>query len=109
MMTEGERLAASGYRAVSNKYRMIARLDRPDWLEHMARQYTPWSFEEGMRWATGLGEGAADHYRRVYSKDVLENISIEDYNTVRRSGGASHGWGRLTEYLPVIEKVEAPQ
>ena len=106
-MTEGERLAASGYRSISNKYRMVARLDRPDWKKHMARQHAPWSFEEGMRWATGLGDGAADHYRRVYSKDVLSGVSQEVYEVVKRAGGAGCGWGRLTEYLPVIIEKEA--
>lgn len=102
-MTEGERLAASGYRAISNKYRVVARLDRPDWREQMAAQHAPWSFDEGMRWANGLGDGAANHYRHCYSKDKLENVSADAYKVVQHAGGASHGWGRLTEYVPVVE------
>ncbi len=32
-------LIASGYRAVSNRYRIVARIDREDWREEMARRH----------------------------------------------------------------------
>lgn len=44
---------------------LIARIDRPDWREHMANTHT-----RGMDWVLELGTRAADRYRRSYSKDV---------------------------------------
>lgn len=64
------KLKANGYCRVSRKHRMLARLDRPDWREHMARKHSPWSFEEGTQWASA--SGMADHYRRCYSTDVIQ-------------------------------------
>src|ERR1039458_9705438 len=69
----GEDYAAAGYRIVSRKYGMISRLDRDDWKEYMAEKHAPWDIEEGRKWVRALGDlHAADHYRRVYSKDTLE-------------------------------------
>jgi hypothetical protein len=65
-------LLSKGYCRVSIKYGMAARIDRPDWKEHMARQHSPWSEKEGMEWVAALGRSAEDQYRRVYSKDVIE-------------------------------------
>lgn len=71
-------LAASGYCVVSNKYMRVARIDRKGWKEHMAMKYSPWDFQEGMDWVNSL-RNAADHYRRVYSKDTLEFINLEKH------------------------------
>jgi hypothetical protein len=63
---------ALGYKCISRRYGIVARIDRDDWLEHMARQHAPWSLADGMKWVRALGRAAAaDHYRRVYSKDTL--------------------------------------
>ena len=70
-MKTAQQLINAGYRRTSNSYRMVSRVDRPDWKEHMAKQHSPWSFEDGMKWVNGLGSSASDHYRRVYSKDTL--------------------------------------
>ena len=62
-----------GYRIISRKYGIISRIDRNDWREYMAKKYAPWDIEEGLKWVRTLGDrGAADHYRRIYSKDTLE-------------------------------------
>lgn len=62
-----------GYRITSRKYGMISRIDRDDWKEYMAEKHAPWDIEEGRKWVRVLGDlHAADHYRRVYSKDTLE-------------------------------------
>lgn len=66
---EARRLAAIGYRRISNNYLMVARIDRPDWRKFMAYAHSPWDpLGEGMRWASG--PGMDDMYRRTYSKDT---------------------------------------
>jgi hypothetical protein len=63
----------AGYRITSRKYGSVSRIDREDWKEYMAEQHAPWDIEEGRRWVKGLGDRvAADHYRRVYSKDHID-------------------------------------
>lgn len=69
--TSGEDLASLGYRRTSRKFGHVSRVDREDWKEYMAEKHSPWSKEEGLRWVECLGTGAADHYRRCYSKDTL--------------------------------------
>lgn len=67
-----QELIARGYRRVSRRFGHVARVDRPDWREELARRHSPWDPEgEGMRWVNALGDGAADFYRRGYSKDVV--------------------------------------
>lgn len=64
-------LIASGYRRVSNRYRLVARIDRPDWIDILARDllrspaefYVPGAKEPAGMWA--------DHYRRCFSRDTL--------------------------------------
>lgn len=94
-MEEAERLVASGYRCISNTYRMVSRLDRADWREHMGREHTKGfrgdprkNLEEGMRWVGLLGPGAADHYRRVLSSDRISNVSPDVYAAVKKGGQA---------------------
>lgn len=70
---EAETLKAKGYRYTSRKHKIAARIDRPDWREYMAERAAPWDAQgEGKRWVDGLGDRAADYYRRVYSKDKIE-------------------------------------
>lgn len=102
---EAQRLIASGYCPVSNKFRMLSRLDRPDWLEHMAFKQTGGfpgdpakNQEDGLRWARGLGPGAADFYRRVHSKDVLDYVPDAVFRKVKQAM-SSHGWGVAQEFL----------
>jgi len=71
-------LAEEGYCITSRKHNMAARIDRQDWREYMAQMHTPWDPRgEGRDWVVGLSAGAADFYRRVYSKDK----KILDYTT----------------------------
>jgi hypothetical protein len=38
----------------------------------MAKEHAPWNIEEGKDWVKRLGPAAAaDHYRRIYSKDKI--------------------------------------
>lgn len=55
-----ESLIDKGYRRVSNKYRHVSRIDRSDWLEYLHKL--------GL---AGTKGSLADHYRRVYSKDII--------------------------------------
>lgn len=70
-----EELIARGYRRISNKYGAVARIDRPDWVEHMARvtRRAPADFytrnPDGT--LTTVSATWADHYRRCISEDVL--------------------------------------
>ena len=65
-------LEKHGYRRTSNKHGHVTRIDRKDWLRFMAKKHAPWDFNEGTKWVMGLGlASAADHYRRVHSKDTL--------------------------------------
>ena len=63
-MIDLDKLRREGYARVSNKYGHVSRIDRPDWREHMAVGNTAW--------LEALGNRAADHYRRCFSKDVLQ-------------------------------------
>jgi len=68
-------LTVLGYRRISNKYRMVARIDRPDWVEHMAAQSHRTVADY---FVTGDNSYPAaswgDYFRRVYSKDKLEGL-----------------------------------
>lgn len=108
-MDEATRLIESGYRTISNKHRGVARLDRPDWLEHMARHHVDGfpgdparNLAEGMRWAKGLGKGAADHYRTCLANDKLYYLPAEVYERIRKAGAGS-GWGGLDEYRDAVD------
>lgn len=53
-----------GYCVISRSSCLAARIDRPDWKQVMADSHV-----NGMDWVRALGNRAADHYRRVQSKD----------------------------------------
>jgi hypothetical protein len=65
----------AGYVITSRAGRHATRIDRRDWREHMAKEHAPWDPEgQGMDWVKCLdqgGHGAADHYRRCYSRDSI--------------------------------------
>ena len=66
-----EQAKASGYCITSRSGRHATRIDRKNWREYMAARHCPWSTAEGLEWVACLGKGAADQYRRVYSKDTI--------------------------------------
>lgn len=80
-------LILSGYRGMSNKYRIVGRLDRPDWMTHMAQKHAPWDPEgQGLSWVIGLGlVSAADHYQACYSQDRINGIPDTIYHMVKRA------------------------
>ena len=86
MKMDANELIKKGYRRVSNKYRVISRIDRDDWIEYMANQHSPWDIEEGYNWISALGmASASDHYRRVYSKDVIEGVPVNVFRKIPSS------------------------
>lgn len=70
MMQEAAALTAQGYRRTSNKYGIVARIERPDWKERLAAHlersvaelYAPGKPER-------VAAGWCDYYRRVLSGD----------------------------------------
>jgi hypothetical protein len=112
---EAERLYASGYCPTSNRYRMASRLDRPDWKEHMSAQRVEGfpgdmdiHLKDAMDWANGLGDGAADFYRRVHSKDTLRDIPEDVFRRLKKLTQGS-GWGGLNEYRDVVPRETEEQ
>lgn len=55
-----------GYCVISRSGLLAARIDRTDWKQVMADSHAG-----EMDWVRALGSRAADHYRRVYSKDKI--------------------------------------
>lgn len=87
-MADPKTLAARGYRRVSRSHGMIARIDRPDWLEFVAeKMHTTVESLKASR--PGTWES---HYRRVYSKDVLTLNPISLALQVHPSDGDSTGY-----------------
>lgn len=60
-----------GYRKTSSKYACISRIDRVDWKEYMVKLN---NFSD------------ADFYRRVHSKDRIENIPYFVFKFIKSSG-----------------------
>lgn len=88
-------LADMGYRKISAKHHIIARIDRPDWVDYMATQQNraPSHF---YRDGSSLPDaGAADHFRRVYAQDTIEGVNPEVFKLIP----ASHG--SYTGYVPL--------
>lgn len=87
---------AQGYRVVSRKFGHIARIDRPDWVEHLR--------------AKGLQKAAAysqvcweDHYRRCYTKSLVIPTSIS-----RLMKGSNHdytGYVEIKNDYQVLQKT----
>lgn len=65
-----EELIKRGYRRTSNKFCILARIDREDWLEFMADEHP-----NMMRMDQA---SLADFYRRVYSKDKVTSPASRD-------------------------------
>jgi hypothetical protein len=107
----GHALVASGYRAGSNRYRIVSRIDREDWLQEMARRHVHGfpgdpekNMERGLKWATGLGEGSGDHYRSIHSHDSLQDVPEAAYRIVRQA--TAYGWGHLNDFVAIDPRIE---
>lgn len=86
-LTEDEllriKLRRMGYRRISNKFGMVARIDRSDWLEVMRKKYPNW---ENMEVSS-----IADYYRRCVTKDVL-TVPLEVSRYIPSSNHDSTGY-----------------
>jgi hypothetical protein len=80
-----QELIAKGYRLVSRKYRLVARIDRPDWAQVLVDTLAPWmkkSTEENYARAIKEMEeniGMRDWYRRCMSKDTIKVSDIRGF------------------------------
>ena len=76
---KAHKLILQGYRQVSHKYRMVAKLpDGMDGIQAMA--LVDPEYEADIR--RGIETRAADQYRRVYSKEKLE-LSEEEFKAFK--------------------------
>jgi hypothetical protein len=89
MMTHeetAEALTKQGYRRISNNHLLVSRVDCLDWKQRMAN-----SHPRGMAWVEVLGNSAADHYRRCFSKDI-RNVSRDVLRRIPGSGFDTTGY-----------------
>ena len=64
-------LMLKGYRRVSNAYCRVARIDRDDWLDVLAKTMNCSRADFMCVNGFGVKDNWRDHYIRCYSKDVL--------------------------------------
>lgn len=64
-------LMNQGYRRVSNAYCEVARIDREDWLDVLAKERRCSRADFYNVDGSGIGDQHRDHYVRVFSKDKL--------------------------------------
>jgi len=64
-------LMSLGYRKVSNAYCRVARIDREDWLDVLARERLCSRADFYNVDGSGVGNQHRDHYIRCHSKDKL--------------------------------------
>jgi hypothetical protein len=84
---QAARLTSAGYRRVSNKHRIVSRIDREDWLEHLARKMRQAPADFILKDGTGRVSPAwCDHYRRIYSKDTITVSSEAVFRLIPGSG-----------------------
>lgn len=75
-------LAARGYRRTSNRHRIISRIDRPDWLEKMARDLRRAPADFMVPGGSQPQPNWCDHYRRIYSRDKIEGVAEEVFRLI---------------------------
>lgn len=64
-------LLNKGYRRVSNAYCMVARIDREDWIDVLAKERRCSRADFYNVDGSGISDQHRDHYVRSYSKDKL--------------------------------------
>lgn len=91
-----EEATARGYRRVSNRYGHVSRIDRPDWIEHMAVHLRRAPADFYRRHPEGVGNEPCptwcDYYRRRLSQDVLVFDPPELARRVPSSGNLECGY-----------------
>ena len=81
-MAAGE-LNRMGYRRISNKYKLVARIDRDDWMDVLAKQLNCCRADFYKLDGSGISNTWKDHYIRVYSEDKM-TVSQEVYSKMER-------------------------
>lgn len=98
-----ETLTRLGYRRVSNKYGIVARIDREDFVQVLARSLRRAPADFYVPGGTDRVAGNwCDYYRRVHSKDRIE-LPREVARRVPPSGHDSTGFVKLPK--PVVEST----
>ncbi len=64
-------LTLKGYKKVSNAFCIVARIDRDDWVEVLAKEQCCSSDYFYNKHTSDIDDRYRDHYIRVYSKDKL--------------------------------------
>lgn len=75
-------LHEQGYRRVSNKHKLVARIDRKDWLDVLAKEMHCSRADFYNLNGSGISDSWRDHYVRVYSKDQI-TVSPEIYKLMK--------------------------
>ena len=65
---EARRLFVDGYRQTSSRYRMVANIEVPDVTKALCKALRTSQPKDWPRWSQD------DHWRRCYSRDVLNNV-----------------------------------
>ena len=73
-----------GYRCISNKYRIIARIDRDDWLQVMATKMHCSVADYYNMDGSGVADHWKDHYVRVHSTDQISDVPYEVYMRIKK-------------------------
>ena len=87
-----EELTAQGYRRISNRHKIVSRIDNPDWMQELAaflRCSPAW-----LLLADGSGDPDpqwCDHYRRCHSKDT-RTVPDEVFSLIPGSGHDGTGY-----------------
>lgn len=97
-------LHAFGYAGVSNKYGVVARIDRPDWVESLVSA-KPWHLAPVL--TRNQAYSLADSYLRSLSKDKLEGIGGEVYKELRRLNADPVTYKKPSEVFLDYTKVKA--
>jgi len=80
-------LTRRGYRRISNAYRIVARVDKPDWKKPSMGGFVP----------------DADFYRRCNSEDWIENVPAAVYRkSARQQCGPCRICGGSMKYIAVV-------
>lgn len=85
-------LTDMGYRKVSNRHLMVARIDHPDWVEHLANKMRLAPADFVVRDGSGqISADWCDHYRRCYSEDEA-TVSNRVFRLMKSSGNDKCGF-----------------
>jgi hypothetical protein len=98
-----QELAQRGYRRISGKYHIVARIDRPDWVLHLAAHLgrAPADLfivhaqgEHGINYKADskVSGGWCDYYRRCLSQDIHTVPDAEVFRAVPGSGHDNIGY-----------------